>query len=291
MRGIGVVAVVAAACGASSAPPVAGAHRAGEVAYDVRGHGKPCIVIPGGPGLDHRYLQSEVFESRFTAVYVDLPGTGASSHAPPLSRARDVAAVEQVRQALGRDRVCVLGHSAGGFVALEYALAHPEHVETLILLDTSPTTGPDFGAQIATNLTRFEHEPFYADATKALEDEGTATTQQGIDAVMQRELPLYFADWSARADVYRAAFRGVHLDLARDHAPDPPFDVRAKLSGIHARTLVVAGDRDFICGPTVAHWLEAIPQVTIAILPHTGHFGHLENPEALGRALDDFLGR
>ena len=46
--------------------------------------------------------------------------------------------VDELRQHLGVERVSVLAHSMGGFVALEYALRHSEHCRSLALMACSP---------------------------------------------------------------------------------------------------------------------------------------------------------
>ncbi len=99
------------------------------------------LLLHGGPGATHEYF--EPFESYLPAagiefIYYDQLGSHRSSQPdiPDLwDTARFVGEVEQVRQALGLDAgsFFLLGHSWGGILALEYALAHGQHLKGLVI--------------------------------------------------------------------------------------------------------------------------------------------------------------
>ncbi len=135
------------------------------------------MLLAGGPGqasalaFDLADLGSD-WQSLFpgyTLVTFDPRGTGNSGFlgcylaADPLLVAAQVAAcgdalgpgrayyttaanaddVDAVRQALGVDKVALWGTSYGTKVELAYALAHPDHVERLLLDSVVPAAGPD----------------------------------------------------------------------------------------------------------------------------------------------------
>jgi len=95
------------------------------------------LLLHGGPAATHEYF--EAFDSYFPGAgieyyYYDQLGSAYSDqpHEPSLWEIpRFVDEVEQVRQALGLDRgdFYLLGHSWGGVLAIEYALAHQEHLK------------------------------------------------------------------------------------------------------------------------------------------------------------------
>ena len=87
--------------------------------YHVHGSGPVLVALAGGPGFSWHYLRMPAVEAHATIVYLELVGTGASARLPAAhyGRARDVADVEALRVHLGLDRIGLLGHSAGGFVA------------------------------------------------------------------------------------------------------------------------------------------------------------------------------
>jgi proline iminopeptidase len=99
------------------------------------------LLLHGGPAATHEYF--EAFQSFFPGegiefYYYDQLGS-AYSDQPNDDRLwtidRFVDEVEQVRRALGLDRsnFCLLGHSWGGMLAMEYALAHQDNLKCLVI--------------------------------------------------------------------------------------------------------------------------------------------------------------
>jgi proline iminopeptidase len=99
------------------------------------------LLLHGGPGATHEYL--EAFDSYMPAAgveyyYYDQLGSAYSDQPdkPELWEIpRFVEEVEQVREALklDRDNFYLLGHSWGGILAIEYALAHQDHLRGLVI--------------------------------------------------------------------------------------------------------------------------------------------------------------
>ena len=99
------------------------------------------LTLHGGPGATHEYF--EAFDSYLPAAgveyyYYDQLGSAYSDQPDDPSLlviARFVEEVEQVRRALGltRDDFYLLGHSWGGILALEYALAHQQDLKGLLI--------------------------------------------------------------------------------------------------------------------------------------------------------------
>ena len=101
------------------------------------------LLLHGGPGATHEYF--EAFDSYFPGAgieyyYYDQLGSAYSDQ--PKDDAlwttdRFVDEVEQVRQALhlDRDNFCLLGHSWGGVLAIEYALKYQQHLKCLVISD------------------------------------------------------------------------------------------------------------------------------------------------------------
>jgi proline iminopeptidase len=111
------------------------------------------LLLHGGPGATHEYL--EACDSYFPAAgieyyYYDQLGSFYSDQPdePELwDVPRFVEEVEQVRQALGLDRenFYLYGQSWGGILAMEYALAHQEHLKALVISNMM-ASAPEYGA-------------------------------------------------------------------------------------------------------------------------------------------------
>jgi proline iminopeptidase len=99
------------------------------------------LLLHGGPGATHEYLEacdSYLPPGGAEYYYYDQLGSGFSDQPddPSLWELnRFVDEVDQVRRALGlgRDNFVLYGHSWGGILAIEYALAHQEHLRGLVI--------------------------------------------------------------------------------------------------------------------------------------------------------------
>jgi proline iminopeptidase len=99
------------------------------------------LLLHGGPGATHEYW--EAADSFFPGAgieyyYYDQLGSARSDQPDDpslLETARFVDEVDQVREALGLDasNFYLMGHSWGGILALEYALAHQQHLKGLVI--------------------------------------------------------------------------------------------------------------------------------------------------------------
>ena len=118
------------------------------------------LCINGGPGISSRRLR-EAFHilalQGFRVLIHDQLGTGASDRPddPSLwTLQRYVGEVEAVREALGQGKVHLLGHSWGGWLGIEYALAHGDKLKSCIFSNTSADT-PTHLAEVRRLLAAF----------------------------------------------------------------------------------------------------------------------------------------
>ncbi len=150
--------------GGSRRIPINTPHGPFEVWTQRRGHSPriKLLLLHGGPGATHEYF--EAFESYLPHlpdpgiefIYYDQLGSQRSSQPdiPELwELPRFVDEVEQVRQALGLDasNFFLLGHSWGGILATEYALAHPQQLKGLVISNMVSSI-PDYNRYARTQL-------------------------------------------------------------------------------------------------------------------------------------------
>ncbi|MFI5843169.1 alpha/beta fold hydrolase [Catenuloplanes sp. NPDC051500] len=257
--------------------------------YHVAGDGPVLVAHAGGPGIDHGYLRSGDLEKRFTVVYLEPVGTGGSGPYPEGATyvGTYVELLTAVIDHLGVPRVHLLGHSHGGFVVLRYALDHPDRVAGLALYSTSPTTADEFWTAMRANAMEFpDQHPDRPEAAEVLDwFSFETTTDEEHTTALRGLMPLYFADfWGERHAEYaglQAAVRAWRVDNDGE-----PFDCRAELPDITARTVIICGRHDFICGPVWAAMLHnGIPGSELVMLENSGHFGQIEEPEAFTEAV------
>ena len=118
----------------------------GRIAYEVlgAGDGPPVLALHGGPGVGRKYLRALVPLSagKRPIVIYDQVGCGDSSKPPVDDQIWSVdlfaEEVARVRDALGLERLHLLGQSWGGMLAIEYMMrARPAGVASLVLCDTA----------------------------------------------------------------------------------------------------------------------------------------------------------
>lgn len=113
--------------------------------YLAEGTGLTCIVVGLAPSYPP--LFSDGLKQRIRFVYVDFKNSW-NAETPrgvdTITMDSLIDEVDQVRSALGLDKVCVVGHSAPGLVAVEYALGHAERVSHVILVSVEPYFTHDF---------------------------------------------------------------------------------------------------------------------------------------------------
>lgn len=149
------------------------------------GAGLPLALLHGGPGSTHLGLSVlEPLADERRVVLYDQLGCGNSSQPsdPSLWTVElFVAELANLREALGLERIHLLGHSWGGMLALEYALTQPTGLESLVLSSTLTSSRlweeealrlrAELPADVLTVLERHEaagtvDDPEYKEATK-----------------------------------------------------------------------------------------------------------------------------
>ncbi|GAA2675748.1 alpha/beta fold hydrolase [Actinoplanes palleronii] len=259
--------------------------------YHVAGSGPVMITLSGGPGVEYTYLRSTRLEKNFTMVYAEPAGTGESGPLPEDATFVEtyVDLLDALVEHLGVPRIHLLGHSHGGFTAQGLALRRGDRVAGLILYSTSPVTDGEFWAAVkvkaATYLERHAGIPDIDVVAAAFNRPDSRVTHAEKTAILRDYLPLYFADfWGRRAefDLLRRNVRAWAVQVSGDLV-----DYRSRLSSLTVPTLVVTGRHDFICGPAWSEMLHrGIQGSRLVILENSGHFGHLEEPEAFHDAVE-----
>jgi proline iminopeptidase len=265
--------------------------------FHVYGTGPVLIAHSGGPGLDWEYLRMPEVEAYFTVCYVEPIGTGESSKLDDPSGytySRYAHQIAGLADHLGLEKIALIGHSSGGFVAQTFALEYPERLAALILYDTSAVVSEDYYADVVAAVAAFPaehpgHDAAVEDAMAAWASQGEVTTDKGFSDIARRVFPLYFRDYWAQEEKLRVLQARVSGWLAPQRAGGP-VDLLADLPGIVTPTLIIVGRHDFICGPRWSQKMQAaLPSSALHILEGSGHFGHIETPDEFTTSVVGFL--
>ncbi len=207
----------------------------GRVRYRIVGDGPgvPLLVLHGGPGAGWDYLEPlGALGSARPVVLYDQLGCGRSDKPDDTSLwqlDRFVEELAVVRRALGLDRIHLLGHSWGGFLAIEYLLGQPKGVASAVLASTSAST------------------PQFVDGTKRLR----ATLPADVQATLDR----YEAAGDFAAPEYLAAVNEFYIRfLCRlDPYPEPLLRSIANLDGNQVY-LTMNGPNEFVVTGNYRDW-------------------------------------
>jgi pimeloyl-ACP methyl ester carboxylesterase len=271
-----------------------------KLTYRKMGTGPLLVCHPGGPGFSSSYFADLAgLWEKFTLIMLNPRGTGGSDR-PSDSGAYQiddyVADVEELRGHLGEERLLLLGHSHGGVVAQAYAAAYSGRVRRLVLASSLARFGAAQAAAMRAGMDKRSGEPWYADAAAALDEEQEATfaDDRQLTDLFFREVPLYFAHYGAVEAGYADTLRSetINADALKlfNEKIFNTFDLRNRLPGITAPTLVITGDDDFICGPVCAAEISsAITGAREVIVGDSGHMVFVEQPQAFHDEVADFL--
>jgi pimeloyl-ACP methyl ester carboxylesterase len=228
-------------------------------------------------------------EAGYRVVTFDRPGFGLADKADTFnySVGNQAKLTAELMDSLAIETATIIGHSAGGNVAVHFAHQYPERTARLVLVDAAALAGgpPAFVGSLVSL------PPLWRWGRVGLQ---FIFTRQNLENTLKG----FYADSSfmteADYDVYWRAFQTPGWDVAllgltRDGAGSQLG--QAAISEIMAETLVLWGAEDTTTplsqGETLAQW---IPNSRLVVLPGVGHQAFEEAPDAFNSALLEFLG-
>jgi proline iminopeptidase len=248
------------------------------------GTGPVLLCHPGGPGYSSAYFgELPELAAHRTLLLLDPRGTGGSDRPadPSGYDLEDYAAdIEAVREHLGLERLDLLGHSHGGFVAMRWGGAHPQRVGRLVLANTTPRFTDAIRQARMQRAMSHQGQPYFEDAMQALRahHQGDYGSDEELADLYRRESRVFApvgTDVSTIADALSRA--GPNADALR-HFNDRiagGMDLREQLARIHAPTLVIGGDEDAFGPSTQEEIASALTDATLVVLPGIDHFPFL----------------
>jgi pimeloyl-ACP methyl ester carboxylesterase len=235
---------------------------------EVTGSGPAIVLTHGFAASSHMFAATvPALAADHTVIAWDMPGHGRSE-APDdpsaYSVASFLAAMLDLVDGAGAERAVFLGHSLGGYLSLDLALAHPDRTAGLVLVDTGPGYRND--------AARDGWNRMAAAYARDLETKGLAGLPGGEEL---------------SAGVHETATGLVHA--ARNVLAQHDAHVIDGLASITAPTLVVVGSEDepFVKG---SHYMAGkIPNARLAIIDGAGHAPPMSHPDEFNAVVRQFL--
>jgi proline iminopeptidase len=272
-------------------------NRGARLYYRSIGRGEPIFILHGGPGLDHTYLlpQMDRLAEYFNLVYLDQRLCGKSDadvEPETITFETFVEDIDAVRTELGFERIHLMGHSWGGLVAMHYAIAHPQRLESLILSNSIAARA---------DLSQRENQLL----AERLTPEDMADRERIIDsAAFKAERPEAFADLfrlgfrkqlhdPSRVDelslTFPEDFRARTMAFSALAPAMAEYDLTEQLRELTLPTLIVYGDAEASAEISGPHLANTFPAAKLTVLGRSGHFPYIENAEAFFATVREFV--
>ncbi|MGH7301992.1 MAG: alpha/beta fold hydrolase [Candidatus Rokuibacteriota bacterium] len=246
--------------------------------------GRPLLCfLHGGSAHAHWFdFVTPAFTERFHVIALDQRGHGESQWAEPPAYATENFAADLLGfiDALGVERVALIGHSMGGHNAMSFAAWHPDRVSALVIVDSRPAIPTD-------RLDRLRRR-----GERTLRPYPTREAAAQSFRLVPRETmadPALLAHLGATGVVARDGAWVYRFDPASS-SKRHPVDAWTLLDRITAPTLIARGELSPVLPRDMADkLLGAIGNATLVEIPASYHHLVLDNPAGFVQELDKFL--
>lgn len=250
--------------------------------------GPTLVILHGGPGISHEYTLGlgHLADTNLRVVFYDQRqvgrSTGIAASSEPLEEwAKDL---EAVRQAIGVERIHLLGHSAGGFPAIAYGSRYPEHTASIIFVDSvSP-----LASVLSQAMGRMMARAAELQAAGKIPEFSPPTPEDGTAFLAAGAPIIHFVRPHRPSSLNGATYRpivGDHIMQALGN-----YDLREAVSRLTMPTLSYISEIPF--GTEMADSLyQALPKENAQrfMLPDCGHIPWVECPESFFARIRAFL--
>ncbi len=238
-----------------------------EIGYEMGGKdGAPVVVMVHGlaGSLALWEGQAERLAARFRVLRYDLRAHGSSEACEAPCSLSDLAAdLVGLLDALDIDKAAVVGHSAGGVIAMQAALDCPDRVSALGLVGTS-------------SVCNDRADSWYGDCVRLALDEGGEAVMKAIGME------------PGSGSVPDGRGIAAVIEAIRSLYGCPITD---RLEAVRVPALIVVGEQDHLGVGGSVILSRAIEGSELAIVPERGHAIFLEDPDGFAERLGGFLAR
>lgn len=250
----------------------------GRIYYEASGIGPHLVLISGGNGMDLREWDGQFLRlaTTFQVIRCDPRGSGGSD--TPTGSFSPYEDLHALLDQLGIRKVHLVGPSSAGGVAIDFALAYPDRLSSLVLV----------GATVGGYEFSEEFRKRNASLLAILKKNGV---KRFVKAALDDDylIPTGFLTRRRATGILRSnAKRLLLLDPSWVHGLEPP--AFGRLSEIHVPTLVVVGEDDHPEVRRLSDLLVAgIPNAREVVVPRSAHMVHMERTRKFNHLVADFL--
>lgn len=255
-----------------------------ELFYTKYGSGTPFLIMHGGLGFDHTYFRPELdrLGDHLQLNYFDYRGHGRSGRPPIKTITYEQLAddTEELRKILGYDKIGMIGHSAGGFVALTYAIKYPQNLSHLVIMNAYAAFDRKCVKEALAGIQAKNPSPellkvFYGPGANSLEE---------LKSNSRITNYLYAYDYNSEIKKrFEKMLEDTIFNLeigAINNSLTAKFNVISDLNKITAPTLVIGGVGDGLIPVSQVRRLhDNLPNSEIHIFEKSGHYPFFEEPE------------
>ncbi|HKA56576.1 MAG TPA: alpha/beta fold hydrolase [Candidatus Binatia bacterium] len=244
------------------------------------GHGHPLIILHGLFGsLENWRTLSKAFSQSFQVFALDQRNHGRSPHSDIFNYHAMVEDLREFGQSHSLSPTHLLGHSMGGKTAMQFAIAYPEQVDKLVVVDIAPKAYPP------------EHDDIFA-ALFSLDGQSLRSRQQA-DTALAGKIPDLALRQFLLKNLEREASGGFRWRINLDAIHKNYAEILKGVEGtgqFHHPTLFIRGGNSGYIHPEDLPAIKTIfPQAQLVTIPRTGHWVHAEAPQEFARLVLNFL--
>ncbi len=286
-----------------------------ELVHFAEGEGRNVLIIHGGPGIPFSQPLSGLtpLAGEYRFHYYDQRGSGESTR--PIERfespnvyenmktldqtlglGAQIADIERIRQILGEDKLILIGHSWGGFLASLYAAEFPEQVEALILVAPAnvlvmpqPEAESDLFASIRANLPADQQAQFDIFMEEYMDFNGLFEKSEDDLVAMNMKFGEFYAEVVEVSLLPEQGLPGGWMTWAQYISMGQRHDYRPALAQVEAPVLVIHGADDLQSEATSRIYVEAFPDADFTVIQDASHFPFEQQPEQFAQIVTEFL--
>jgi proline iminopeptidase len=248
------------------------------------GEGPAIVLLHPGPGLDGSVFlpgATALADAGFRALLVDLPGSGRSP-ATDWTLASQAEAVEEFVNDFGLEDWTLLGHSFGGYVAMQHLVDYGTAARLI-----ASCTDADEEEPAGADPNRFDDVPDSVAA--AFEREDSVTTPEECHEVWRDQMPFFAVDPAKVEPMLDRVVFQPDAHRSRDFGDLHALDA---LAATDIPVLAIAGAEDRGTPPAMAERIAATaPNGELLVIEGAGHFPFAETPDRYWPAVVDWLTR